>query len=241
MTASKENSGIRKYNMAGLSFTAWDIFIVVGFISASLAVSIATNKFSGWSFAGGTLSILCVILGAKGHISNFAFGLAGSLILGYIMFRSGLYAMSAFYVLYNAPMQVIGWHQWKNRHTGHITGFVAPRRMGTGQKIIMLGSTLLLIVIVNYVLKNFTEDAQPLNDAVAVSVAIVTQFVLVKAFIEQWFLWIVMDIVMIFVWLVSWSSGVPHAAIQCILEFFYLINAIRGVFLWSKLEKGKNE
>lgn len=218
-------------------FTGWDLFIIAGFILTSLAVSIVTGQFSILSFTGGVLSILCVIFGAKGNMLNFVFGFLGSLVLGYIMFRSCIYAMAAFYLLYNVPMQIVGWFQWRKRLLHPDAGVIRTRWMNWPQRIAMFCATVLLIVGFNYVLDRFTEDVQPLSDAAAVSVAIVTQFVLIFAFIEQWILWIVMDIVMGIVWIISWKNGMPHAAIQFVLEMFYLINATRGVFLWMKLEK----
>lgn len=218
-------------------FTFWDLFIILGFIMTSLAVSLVTGQFSVLSFTGGVFSILCVIFGAKGNMLNFIFGFLGSLILGYIMFKSGIYAMAAFYILYNVPMQIIGWHQWHRRRLNPDAKVVRTRWMNWRQRILMVAVTAVLLFGFNYILSRFTGDVQPLSDAAAVSVAIVTQFVLVFAFIEQWFLWIAMDIVMGIVWIISWKAGTPHAAIQFVLEMFYLINAIRGIFLWMKLEK----
>lgn len=218
-------------------FTVWDLFIILGFTLTSLAVSIVTGGFSALSFAGGALSILCVIFGAKGHMLNFVFGLLGSLILGFIMFRSGIYAMAAFYILYNVPMQFFGWAKWRKRRLAPEANVVRTRWMSWPQRILMVCSCAVLIFGFNFVLGRFTDDAQPLSDAAAVSVAIVTQFVLIFAFIEQWFLWIAMDIVMGIVWIISWKAGTPHAAIQFVLEMFYLINAVRGIFLWMKLER----
>lgn len=227
-------------NSGRFGFTFWDLFIIAGFIATSLAVSLATGQFSWLSFIGGTFSILCVIFGAKGHMLNFIFGFLGSLILGYIMFRSGIYAMSAFYILYNVPMQAVGWVQWQKRKLNPEASVVRTRWMNWPQRILMVLAAAALITGFYFILGK-TDDANPLGDAAAVSVAIVTQFVLVFAFIEQWILWILMDIVMGIVWIISWKSGVQHAAIQFVLEMFYLINATRGIFLWMKLEKGNGD
>ena len=218
-------------------FTWWDWFLILGFISASLAVSILKGEFSTLSFIAGTCSILCVIFGAKGNMLNFLFGLVGSIILGYIMFGTGVVGMAVFYLLYNAPMQIVGWFKWKQRRLSPDSVVIKTRWMSLGQRILMIISTLLLGTVMYFVLKEVPHEDQPLSDAAAVAVAAVTQFVLVFAFIEQWFLWIVLDIVMSIVWIVAWQAGKPHAAIQLILQLFYLINAFRGVYLWSKLEK----
>ncbi|MCQ2110079.1 MAG: nicotinamide riboside transporter PnuC [Bacteroidaceae bacterium] len=217
--------------------SAWDFFLIIGFTAASLAVSLLNGNFQGWSYAGGICSILCVIFGAKGNMLNFIFGWIGSLILGTIMFSSHIYAMAAFYILYNAPMQIVGWYKWNRRRLNPTENIIKTRWMSWPQRCAMVASTFAMIAIAYLILSKFTGDAQPLSDAAAVSVAVITQFVLTFAFIEQWCLWITMDIVMSAVWVIAWKSGVPHAAIQLVLEMFYLINAVRGLFLWAKLEK----
>lgn len=226
---------IRK-QLAGTSFTWWDWFLIAGFTIASFAVSYLNHNFQVWSYIGGLCSIMCVIFGAKGHMLNFLFGLAGSAILGTIMFKSGIYAMAAFYILYNTPMQIVGWLKWNRRRQSPSENTIKTRWMNWWQRSLMVAATLALIGAFYLVLQHY-NDAQPLNDAAAVSIAIVTQFVLVLAFIEQWCLWIAMDIVMSAVWIIAWKSGVQYAAIQFVLEMFYLINAIRGFILWSRLEK----
>lgn len=218
-------------------FTWWDWFLILGFVGTSMAVSILKGEFSALSLVAGTCSILCVIFGAKGDMLNFLFGFAGSLLLGYIMLGTGVIGMALFYLLYNAPMQIVGWHKWKRRLLSPDSVVVKTRWMSWGQRILMVLSTLFIGVVMYFVLKLVPHEDQPLSDAAAVAVAAVTQFVLVFAFIEQWFLWILMDIVMSIVWIVALKAGKPHAAIQLILQLFYLINAIRGLFQWSKLEK----
>ena len=237
MGIDKESVGAAVWKELNL----WDLFLIFGFILTSLAVSLVTGQFSALSFIGGTLSILCVIFGAKGSMINFLFGFLGSLILGFIMFKSGIYAMAAFYILYNVPMQFIGWRKWTKLRLKPQSGTVRTQWMSWPQRLLMTVSTVLLIAGFYFILSRYTDDVQPLSDSAAVSVAIVTQFVLVFAFIEQWFLWIAMDIVMGIVWIISWKAGTPHAAIQFVLEMFYLINALRGVFLWIRLEKSNGD
>jgi len=45
-------------------FTWWDWFLILGFITVSVIVSILKGNFSTLSFIAGTCSILCVIFGS---------------------------------------------------------------------------------------------------------------------------------------------------------------------------------
>jgi len=168
---------------------------------------------------------------------NFLFGLIGSLILGYITFRSGVIGMALFYLLYNAPMQIIGCSRWKHRLLSPESAVIRTRWMTWGQRGLMVISTIALAAVLYIVLARLPNETQPLSDAAAVAVAAVSQLVLVLAFVEQWFLWIVLDLAMSVVWIVAWKNGTPYASIQFVLQLFYLINAFRGLYLWSRLEK----
>jgi len=223
--------------MNNKTFSPWDIFLIAGFTATSLSVSLLTHSFEPISFIGGLCSILCVIYGAKGHMLNFLFGLIGSLILGYITFRSGVIGMALFYLLYNAPMQIIGCSRWKHRLLSPESAVIRTRWMTWGQRGLMVISTIALAAVLYIVLARLPNETQPLSDAAAVAVAAVSQLVLVLAFVEQWFLWIVLDLAMSVVWIVAWKNGTPYASIQFVLQLFYLINAFRGLYLWSRLEK----
>ena len=216
-------------------FTWWDWFLILGFVSASFTVSVLTKEFSVLSFVAGTCSILCMIFGAKGDMLNFPFGLVGSIILGYIMFGSGVLGMAVYYLLYNAPMQIVGWFKWNKRRLSDDSAVIKTRWMTWKQRILMVLSTLVIAVVLYFILRNKETDSW--IDAVAVAVIVVTQFVLVFAFIEQWFLWLLYDFIMVAIWIIKWKDGVSYASIQLILQLFYLINAFRGIFQWSKLEK----
>ena len=63
-------------------FTWWDWFLILGFMTVSVAVSVLNGNFSVLSFIAGTCSVLCVIFGVKGSVLNFLFGFLGSCIQG---------------------------------------------------------------------------------------------------------------------------------------------------------------
>ena len=70
-------------------FTWWDWFLILGFMTVSVTVSLLNGNFNVLSFIAGTCSVLCVIFGVKGSVLNFLFGFLGSCIQGYMALRSG--------------------------------------------------------------------------------------------------------------------------------------------------------
>jgi nicotinamide mononucleotide transporter len=59
------------------------------------------------------------------------------------------------------------------------------------------------------------------------------------AFMEQWVLWIITNIVSVVMWVVFLSKGEPHAAVMVIMWSFYLLNSINGLRVWLRLSSSK--
>ena len=220
------------------TFKAWDYFLIIGFTSISVIISCVKGNFETLSFVGGLFGILCVIFGAKGNILNFAFGLIGSAISGYIALKTGLYAYAALFFLYNVPMQFFGFSQWRKRVLKNHVSAIKTRWMTWPQRILLLIFSSAGVVGLGFLLKQ-TDDPQPFMDATVTTVMVVAQFVLTFAFIEQWFMWIIVNVTSISIWAIATARGEQYAAIMMVQSFFYLINSFYGVFQWSKLAKSE--
>jgi nicotinamide mononucleotide transporter len=217
-------------------FSWWDWFLIVGFISVSVAVSVLRGNFSVLSFIAGTCSVLCVIFGVKGSVLNFLFGFLGSCIQGYMALRSGLYANAVLFLLYNVPMQFVGWAQWRKRMLGGGSEGIKTRWMSWPQRALLIVlSTAAVWGISRLLLK--TADPQPVSDALAMTVAVGAQFLLTFAFIEQWFMWIVVNGANLVMWAIAATRGVQFAPIMVVQYVFYMMNSIYGIVWWSKMSK----
>jgi nicotinamide mononucleotide transporter len=66
--------------------------------------------------------------------------------------------------------------------------------------------------------------------------SIIAMILMVFVFVEQWILWILVDVVSIIMWVVVMLKGGNDIAIL-IMWTAFLINAIYGLYNWIKLEK----
>lgn len=221
-------------------FGWWDWFLVVGFITVSVVVSLLKGNFSSLSFIAGTFSILCVILGIKGSVWNFLFGLLGSCIQGYMAWKSGLYANAVLFLLYNVPMQFVGYLQWRKRLLGDGREGIKTHWMTWPQRALLLAlSTVAVWGISRLLLK--TDDPQPVSDALAMTVAIGAQFLLTFAFVEQWFMWLVVNITNLVLWSIAATRGVEFAPIMIVQYVFYFMNSVYGIVIWNKMSQTVSE
>ncbi len=79
----------------------------------------------------------------------------------------------------------------------------------------------------------------PYIDSMSTVVSIVAQILSIKRLTEQWILWIVVDVVTVFMWAVNFMQGGETIATLAMWSV-YLVNAFIMFFRWYK-EAKKNE
>lgn len=228
-----------------LSF--YDYFLILGVIAANIIYSVLTDSLDIIGSVAGITGVLCVVLVAKGSIWNYAFGLVNVSLYAWISYKAALYGDAGLNALYYLPMQFIGWWQWRKRgaatsktdaekFSGSEDVRVKARRLNTMQRILLVLGCTAAIIAVGYLLK-YLGDPQPFKDSTTTVLSIVAQALMAMAFMEQWALWIVNNVVSVAMWCVCVSRGDAHAGVMVIMWAFYLLNSINGLRVWLKLSR----
>ena len=92
------------------------------------------------------------------------------------------------------------------------------------------------VIAVGYVLKHFS-DPQPFKDSATTVLSIVAQALMALAFMEQWALWIITNVISVVMWCICVARGEAHAAVMVIMWAFYLLNSLNGFRVWLKLSR----
>ena len=142
------------------------------------------------------LLILNVYLLAKQKIINFAFGIVGVIMFGWLFMKYQLYNDMALQWAYFLPIQIFNaWYWWN----------YGPNK-GTNVAVTSLTWTMTIIsaiVIVGYAfgsgyyMANYTDASFPYWDALTTGMSVVAQYLMIKKYWESWVLWIMMDILQI--------------------------------------------
>lgn len=221
--------------------TGYDWFLIVGVIATNIIYSVLSGDIDLVGSLAAVAGVLCVVLVAKGSIWNYLFGLVNVSMYAYISYKAGLYGDAALNALYYLPMQFIGWWQWRKRGAavsesqGSNDGVqVKARRLNLLQRILLTTGCMAAVILVGYVLRYF-GDPQPFKDSTTTVLSIVAQALMALAFMEQWVLWIITNVVSVAMWCVCVSRGEPHAVVMVIMWAFYLLNSINGLRVWLRL------
>ena len=218
----------------------YDWFLIIGVIASNLIYSILSGDVDVVGSVAGIAGVLCVVLVAKGSIWNYLFGIVNVSMYAYISYKAALYGDAALNALYYVPMQFIGWWQWRRRGAGVSSSDgdvqVKAQRFCWRQRFLLFAGCAIAVVAVGFILKNI-GDPQPFKDSTTTVLSIVAQALMALAFMEQWVLWIITNVVSVVMWSICVSRGEPHASVMVIMWSFYLLNSINGLRVWMKLSK----
>lgn len=221
----------------------YDWFLIAGVIVSNVIYSILTGTLDVLGSIAGITGVLCVVLVAKGSIWNYLFGLVNVSLYALISYKAALYGDAMLNAFYYLPMQFIGWWQWRKRgaalseaESGGNGVQVKARRFTWNQRIWLVLGCAAAIVAVGFILRHF-GDPQPFKDSTTTVLSIVAQALMALAFMEQWALWIITNIVSVIMWTICVSRGEAHAGVMVIMWSFYLLNSINGLRVWLKLSR----
>ena len=221
----------------------YDWFLIVGVIASNVIYSILSGTMDIVGSVAGIAGVLCVVLVAKGSIWNYLFGIVNVSMYAYISYKAALYGDAALNAFYYVPMQFIGWWQWRKRGAAMSESEadgagvqVKARRFSWRQRAVLAVGCAAAVVVGGFVLRHL-GDPQPFKDSTTTVLSIVAQALMALAFMEQWALWIITNVVSVVMWSICVARGEAHAAVMVIMWVFYLLNSLNGFRVWLKLSR----
>ncbi len=216
----------------------WSLFEKIWLLTFTL---INIYLFFAWqdSWIGLTASItgmLCVVLTAKARIGSFYFGLVNILAYSYVAYQSRYYGDVMLNMLYFLPMTFVGIYFWqKNLKNG---GEVVVRSLNWKDRFIWFGSSIVILIIYGLIL-TIIKGTLPFIDSATTVFSVIAIIMLNKRLTEQWFYWIIVDILSIIMWVYIFITSGGDVSMLVMWSAF-LVNAIYGYYNWTKLEGKQN-
>jgi len=181
-----------------------------------------------------TTGVACVVCTGKGKLSAYVFGAINTLLYAIIAYQAHYYGEVMLNALYYFPLQFYGFYVW-NKNMNEETKEVNKKQMQLKGRAILTVIVVVATVAYGFVLKEL-GGALPFVDALSTVVSVVAMIVSIKMYAEQWMLWIVVDIVTVFMWVVAFINGSDSIA-TLLMWIIYLGNAFIMYFKWMKEAK----
>ena len=185
------------------------------------------------------LGLAYILLEYRASIWMWAVGFLMQALGIVLYYQKGLYADCGM-EFYYLSMTVYGYWRWVSKGTSQGDGsFVAtkepsplpirhfPSRLVLPWTLIILG----LWGIMDWLLTAFTDSTVPLADSFTTALSIVGIWALAHKYLEQWFIWIAVDVVTCGLY---FYKDIPFKAS---LYGLYVVIAILGWFKWRRIMK----
>ena len=174
------------------------------------------------------LGLAYILLEYRASIWMWAVGFAMQALGIVLYYQKGLYADCGM-EFYYLTMTVYGYWKWihgtASKEALPITHF--PRRLILPWMLI-IGAVW---AVIYWLLVTFTNSNVPLADSFTTALSIVGIWALAHKYLEQWFIWIAVDIVTCILY---FYKDIPFKAS---LYGLYVVIAIAGYFKWRQLMK----
>lgn len=204
--------------------------------------------------------IVCVVLVAKGKISNYIWGTINCITYGYVAYMSGYYGDAIINLFYMLPFQLIGFLWWNKHLRPKSKEDVIMRKLTWKQSLIVgfigIVSSILIGLglfqidhwFVNVMKRNISIYQYidgtlhipllgAIFDASTEILQIVATILMTWAYAEQWILWIATNIITIIMWtivIIAEPSSVSWVVPTLIMWIAYLVNSFYGYINWLK-------
>jgi nicotinamide mononucleotide transporter len=172
--------------------------------------------------------VLNIYLAARANIWNFLFGFFTCTLYFILDLRVKIYADMTLQIIFVA-FQFYGFYQWRyggEGNGGRVIAF-APRNM----LYVAVIALFIIAGVYAYILATFTDSTLLPLDISATALSIVAQWLMSKKWVENWWLWMVIDIVSVAMY------ALKHLYLSAGLYTILLGLAIMGAVTWQQRAK----
>ena len=175
--------------------------------------------------------VTCVILCGMGKVSNYFFGTINVLLYAIVAWNAKYYGDVMLNLFYYFPTNMIGWVAWI-KHMDKEKNEVYKKRMTWKQDVMLAFISVVGVLGYSYVLKLLGGNL-PMVDSMSTVFSVIAQILMIKRFMEQWIIWIIVDIVSVIMWIAAFFNGGESIAVLIMWSVF-LVNAVIMFVKWLK-------
>jgi len=217
-------------------FSDWKTFEKV-WLGISTLLILSLSLYWGDGLIGITASltgIWCVVLVAKGKISNYYVGIVNILAYAWIAYSWKFYGEVMLNLIFFLPMQFVGILVWR-KHMNSKAKEVKTKIMTQKQRFTWFVIAFVAILFYGQWLASLGGN-MPYFDSVSTILSIIAMILMIMRYVEQWVLWIGVNMASIYLWVYALSNGGTDISVL-IMWVAYLVNSLYGLYNWNKLNQ----
>jgi len=161
-------------------------------------------------------------------IWNYAFGLAMVALYARIFLTARLYSDALLQIFFFA-VQIYGWWHWQRDQAQE--GEVVVERLGWRSRTRWMLVVVPAWALWSLAMRTYTDTLFPFWDGAVAALSIAAQILLARRLIENWWLWILVDVIAIGLYL---TRGLTLTAG---LYGLFLVMSVWGLIAWLRAEQ----
>lgn len=184
---------------------------------------------STYEWVGAIFGLLSVYLTLRAHIWCWPTGIVSVVAFAVLFYDIKLYADMLLQIFFLVT-SVQGWYLWRY---GGAQRTELPMSTLTGRQMVALGVGLVLaILLVGTLFSIYTDAHIPFWDATASGISVVAQVLLMRKKLENWYLWIVVDVLSVGIYIYK------EVYLTAGLYVIFLALAVGGLLAWRRDLRG---
>lgn len=223
-------------DMIKREFTGWKMWQIIWIFLAN-GVILGVSLYLGDTALGILASLTgvsCVILCGMGKLSNYIFGTINVVLYAIVAWKAKYYGDVMLNLFYYFPTNLLGFFVW-SKHINQENNEVYKKRMTLKQDIVLGIVSVAGVLGYSYILKKLGGNL-PIVDSISTVFSVIAQILMIKRFVEQWVIWIIVDIVSVIMWIAAFFTGGESVAVLMMWSV-YLANAAIMFVKWSRESK----
>ena len=228
-------------SIAQLKWYEWLMMIIMiliaGFTMASAFINLESSFNPPWltvlNFISAICGVICIFFCASASISNFAFGLVNTFVYMVYLWYWKIYGTFCLELFIYLPFNIVGWIVWA-KHRDQVQPEKTMAKKLTWFQDLGAGVIVIAAACVYHAILVRVGGTVPWLDAFTVSIGIIATGLEMLRYREQYWLWIVQDIIAVAMYIAHFD------AVYLTKKSIYLIMAIVGVIRWTRLQRERN-
>lgn len=203
---------------------------IFAFIYLFLIIQAYLKSDSVIALISAICGITYTILAGKGIPICYPIGATGSVLYAYLSFVGHFWGNLVLYLCYYIPMQILGFFHW-NKNLKQEKYEIVKKNLSGKEKLFLFLLTSIIAVFVIIILFYF-GDKNPIIDGITTVFSILGMYLTVKRCIEQWEVWMGVNLLSFIMWLdVALKGGKVYSTV--FMWFVYFILAIYFYKTWK--------
>lgn len=216
------------------SFSHWSILdytwlAVANIIILALSIYFGDSLLSIISALTGVTSVIFI---SKQMSEAYYFGVINCITYAIISFQNHIYGSAALYTCYYVPMQFIGLYLWTQAKKKSTSNEIKTKVLSIQQRCWIGCISIVAIAILSFVLSSIGGNVA-IIDATTTILSIIAVYLMTQQYLEQWYLWLIVNTASTILWVISLSQGTGNFA-TLFMWIIYVLNSIFGLYSWKK-------